>query len=543
MILSSEARIAAAVESGAWGRSTVDDLFRRAAAADAERTAFSDKGSPNVPGLGARYTYGEADRRIEGLAAFLSSVGLKPDMVIGIHLPPCADAAIVILAALRAGLVVCPLPLHWTSREMETAIAVAGIKAIVTASEVEGDATGERVRDVAAAVFAIRFVFAVGVGVPDGLMDLAEVLSIADQIGPAPTVNRRGAAADHVAMVGFCRNGTGQLAAAPFSHSQLVAMAMAHVREAGLAEGATVLSTLHPAGLGGLAAGLLSALALQGTAAFHYTLGARSIAAAAEAGQIVLPAALGPILSPHLPADVGFTLVEVGIESGRAAMIPGGRTVVDLTTFGGLTLLPRRRDGGERGPLPFGQLRLSGPADAPVLAELKIKGRGTRDRRASEGELLISGPLVPDTPWPEPISGNAGGVIAFTSDGALRTGLSARPATNGTSVEVFGAVTDSILVAGEIHPVADLDAAVRAHPDVADAAVYPLKDDLLGSRLGVAVVGQPGKRLTLEALHAWLEEAGLSPVVMPTTLLSVPEIPRAADGTVVRKALFMAAVA
>lgn len=115
-------------------------------------------------------------------------------------------------------------------------------------------------------------------------------------------------------------------------------------------------------------------------------------------------------------------------------------------------------------------------------------------------------------------------MIAFTSDGALRTGLSARPATNGTSVEVFGAVTDSILVAGEIHPVADLDAAVRAHPDVADAAVYPLKDDLLGSRLGVAVVGQPGKRLTLEALHAWLEEAGLSPVVMPTTLLSVPEI-------------------
>ena len=114
MILTSEQRAEACVASGAWSQVTLDELMRRAAAATPATTAFEDVGVGAVPGLSAHYSFADAVRRIDGLAAFFATVGLRPDMVLGIHLPPCADAAIIIFAALKAGLVVAPLPVYWT---------------------------------------------------------------------------------------------------------------------------------------------------------------------------------------------------------------------------------------------------------------------------------------------------------------------------------------------------------------------------------------------------------------------------------------------
>ncbi|WP_181703617.1 AMP-binding protein [Chthonobacter albigriseus] len=548
MILSSEARIAAAVEAGAWSRTTVDDLFRKAAAAAPERTALTDVGASAVPGLGSSYTYADANRRIEGLAAFFSSIGLRPDMVIGIHLPPCADAAVVTLAALRAGLVVSPLPLHWTKAEMETAIGVAGIKAIVTASEIEGQPSGELVRDVAGEVFAIRFVFAVGEGLPDGLIDLAEVMAEVDALGAAPAVPRRGSPSDHVALLSFTRTVDGRLCAVPLAHAALVAMAAAHVREAGIEAGATLFDLMHPASLTGFVGCLVSSLVVDGTAAFHNGIRMRLIAEAAGqcgADRVIAPAALGPALAAALPAEVGLSLAWTGLDGRKPAAVPAARPVVDLITYGGLTLLPAARDDdGAPRDIAVGPHRLrTMPLDGPVLAEARLKGRGTRDRRVTSGELLLSGPLVPDAPWPEPVSGNVGGVLAFMSDGALRTGLTAKVSQDGATLTVTGTTTETIVVAGQAISPARVDDLLQRHPAIVDAAVFGIEDRTLGARLGVAVVNRPGRRLTLDELNEWLDAEGASVLDRPATLIAVPEIPRAADGSVARKSLFLAAVA
>ena len=183
MILTSEQRAEAYVASGVWSNVTLVELLRRTAIVAPETIVFEDVGIGAVPGLSAKYSFAEAEKRINGLAAFFAAVGLRPDMVLGIHLPPCADAAIVLFAALKAGLVVAPLPVYWTKSEIEAAIEAASIKAMVTASEIENEPSGELVRDVAADTFAIRFVFAVGDGQPDGLIDLTEVLADLDALG------------------------------------------------------------------------------------------------------------------------------------------------------------------------------------------------------------------------------------------------------------------------------------------------------------------------------------------------------------------------
>ncbi|WP_026782777.1 AMP-binding protein [Pleomorphomonas koreensis] len=541
MILTSEQRAEACVASGAWSQVTLDELMRRAAAAAPATTAFEDVGAGAVPGLSAHYSFADAVRRIDGLAAFFATVGLRPDMVLGIHLPPCADAAIVIFAALKAGLVVAPLPVYWTKSEIEAAIEAASIKAMVTASEIENEPSGELVRDVAADTFAIRFVFAVGDGQPDGLIDLTEVLADVDALGPPPEVTRRGVAADHVALLSMARTPDDELLIVPYSHNQLTAIAAGHLMEAGVAAPETVLSTMHPASLASMAGAIATALMAGGHVAFHHGTSLAGLAGAVEsagADRVVLPEAIVAPLAAALDRPVAFSAVGAGLGLMPA---PAARTV-DLVTLGGLCLIPRARDaGGAMVALPLGEARMGGYDDAPALFEARIRPKAGARSRKAEGELLLGGAAIPDAPWPEPQSGRRGALLGVTSDGFLRTGLAVEE--HEGRLMITGTLGETIGVAGITVSPRRLDALFRRYEGVEDAAVFPIDAGPVGHRIGLAVVPKPGERPQLAELLAWLDGEAAGKLDRPVALLSVPEIPRNADGSVRREALFLAAVA
>ncbi len=541
MILTSEQRAEACVASGAWSQVTLDELMRRAAAATPATTAFEDVGVGAVPGLSAHYSFADSVRRIDGLAAFFATVGLRPDMVLGIHLPPCADAAIIIFAALKAGLVVAPLPVYWTKSEIEAAIEAASIKAMVTASEIEDEPSGELVRDVAADTFAIRFVFAVGDGQPDGLIDLTEVLADVDALGPPPEVARRGVAADHVALLSMARTPDDELLIVPYSHNQLTAIAAGHLLEAGIAAPETVLSTMHPASLASLAGAIATALMAGGHVAFHHGTSLAGLAGAVEsagANRVVLPEAIVGPLAAALDRPVAFSAVGAGLGLMPA---PAARTV-DLVTLGGLCLIPRARDaGGAMVALPLGEARMGGYDDAPALFEARIRPKAGAKSRKAEGELLLGGAAIPDAPWPEPQSGRRGALLGVTSDGFLRTGLAVEE--HDGRLVITGTLGETIGVAGITVSPRRLDALFRRYEGVEDAAVFPIDAGPVGHRIGLAVVPKPGERPQLAELLAWLDGEAAGKLDRPVALLSVPEIPRNADGSVRREALFLAAVA
>ncbi len=549
MILTPEERIAKSVEAGAWTRVTVDQMFRKGLSAHPDRVAFRDVGEGSIPGVAATFTYAEADRRIEGLAAFFAGIGLKPDMVIGVHLPPCADGALIVLAALRAGLVVCGLPVHWTQLEIQAAIDAGAIKAIVTAAEIEGDASGERVRDVAAETFAIRFVFAVGVGLPDGLIDLAEVLRDVESLGPAPEVSRRGAAADHVALLSIARAPDDRLLMVPFSHNHLVASALAHLLEAGLDRDPVLLSTMHPASVAGFAGSIVTGLMGGGTVAFHHATslhGLREAAVAAGATRIILPSPFGAALATITEPDLAFSLVSTGLDATPLKAIVGSRRVVDLYTFGGLCLIPSARSAdGTQTPLPHGPMRLPRGIDTgPVLYETRVKPRvkaGERRAMVNAGELHLSGAIIPDAPWPEPASGGSGAMLGFTSDAQLRTGLLAEALDE--KIRIRGPIAESLIIGGRTLSPSRLDALFRTHPDVLDAAVFPIGSEADGIRLGLAVVPRMGQPLNLDDFLTWLDDQQAGSLDKPASLVSVREIPRSADGAVLRASLFRRAAA
>lgn len=545
MILTSADRAKEHVASGAWNQVTLDHLFNRTAAENPDATVFADVGKGVVPGLAARFTYGEAARRIDGLAAFFAGVGLKPDMVLGIHLPPCADAAIIILAALRAGLVICPLPVYWTKTEIEAAIEAASIKAMVTASEIEDDPSGELIRDVAADTFAIRFVFAVGSGLPDGLIDLSEVLSDIGALGEPPEIGRRGEAAEHVALLSLARTPDDELLIVPYNHNQIMASAVGHLIEAGIGRGANILSTMHPASLASVAGAIATGLIAGGTIAFHHgtTLaGLVSAATEAAAQRVVLPEPLGATLAGRLGAEVGLSLVATGFGLPGPAPLPDDRPAVDLLTLGGLCLIARARtDRMAVADFVAGPCRMGGP-ETPVLYQTRLKPKTVHDRaNYTQGELMIGGAAIADAPWPEPQSGHRSAMLHVTSDGFLRTGLSVREEDD--RLVVAGPLAETITIAGTTLSPKRLDRLFGRHPAFADAAVFPIEAGPIGHRLGLAVVAADGEMPALDDVLGWMDEEGAGALDRPVMFVVVDEIPRAADGEVRRDALFLKAVA
>jgi o-succinylbenzoate---CoA ligase len=101
---------------------------------------------------------------------------------------------------------------------------------------------------------------------------------------------------------------------------------------------------------------------------------------------------------------------------------------------------------------------------------------------------------------------------------------------------VTGRLDDVLITGGVNVPPAPVEAALRAHPDVADAVVFGRPDDEWGQRVVAAVVPAPGTAPTLAALRAWVTER-LGVPSAPRELRLIEEIPTLHTGKPDRRAV------
>jgi acyl-coenzyme A synthetase/AMP-(fatty) acid ligase len=86
-----------------------------------------------------------------------------------------------------------------------------------------------------------------------------------------------------------------------------------------------------------------------------------------------------------------------------------------------------------------------------------------------------------------------------------------------------------------VHP-AEIETALLAHPDVADAGVAGLPDPVFGQRVVAWIVPVPGARPDPDALARFLRSR-LAGYKIPRTWRFVATLPRNAGGKLVRRAL------
>ncbi|HEU4655549.1 MAG TPA: amino acid adenylation domain-containing protein [Steroidobacteraceae bacterium] len=106
-------------------------LFEAQAARHPQALAIIDKSGPT--------TYEQLDESADRLAAYLRSVGVGPEVPVGICLRPSARAVAVLLGVLKCGGVYVPIDLQWPSSRAQTFLARAAVALVI--SERDGSAT------------------------------------------------------------------------------------------------------------------------------------------------------------------------------------------------------------------------------------------------------------------------------------------------------------------------------------------------------------------------------------------------------------------
>ena len=174
-------------------------------------------------------------------------------------------------------------------------------------------------------------------------------------------------------------------------------------------------------------------------------------------------------------------------------------------------------------PLPP-QTRKRGSVGRPIFAEVAIVGVDGKPLPAGQnGEILVRGEQIFDGYEGDPTANKA----AFV-DGWYRTGDEGVLDEDGY-LWLTSRVKDFINRGGEKIAPAEIEAALRRHPDVAMAVAFPVPHVTLGQDVCAAVVPESGTALTDETLTEFLR-GRLASVKTPRRYVFVDEIPKGPTG-------------
>ncbi|MFW0789341.1 (2,3-dihydroxybenzoyl)adenylate synthase [Gordonia sp. CPCC 205333] len=154
----------------------------------------------------------------------------------------------------------------------------------------------------------------------------------------------------------------------------------------------------------------------------------------------------------------------------------------------------------------------------------------------TDGELLVRGPYT--------IRGyyraDEHNARSFTDDGFYRSGDQVRRLPSG-HLAVTGRIKDTIVRAGENVAADDIEEALLAHPDISQAAVVGLPDDMLGEKI-CAVLVPPLDRadadgLDLPTIRKYLADQGLASFKLPDAVAIAGRLPVTAVGKIDKSVL------
>ena len=512
---------------GSWGDVTLDRLFRDAAAAHPDRLAIADAPDRKewTGGTPRKLTYAEADQEIDKLAGFFDAVGLKTDHVIGIQAPNTTDAVIVFLAAVRAGLVLALLPLHWRQKNVLEALNSVGAKGFIAADRVETRMTGAAARDVAADLFTLRFVFGLGNEIPDGLIELAPMLAEMGGDLHAPLVERENAA-DHVASISWSRSG-GEPKPVTRSHNHWITAARQLLAEMPVGDGADIVMPYALTGLTGFGGGLVPWLLNAGTLHLHHPTSLFRLARHAnlvKADYVLTPGPLAQALDRALKDPDTALVAAWNISSPAPTVFDPQHNLIDLHVADEFAFVARpRKSSSSVEPVPLG--KLPGPGEnenGPPLLQI-----GTEAVEQGSGHaLLVKGPASVGMEWRSVSKEKS---VAIDNEGFIKTGILVE--TVGDGLAGFG--VPGTYAVGSID-LDQIDQLYMTFPELQDAASFLVDDDIIGARLYAAIVPAPNCVPDTKMFLAYLEAAGVDMAQMPFRVLMLQSLPRLSDGTVDR---------
>ena len=469
-----------------------------------------------------RHTFAQVADAVAGQASVLARRGIEPGDRVAILAPNTDELVLAILACWWRGAVACPLNIRWSDAELAYALEDSGAK-----------------------LFLVDEAFAAASPQSRATPRLTLVALAAEGQDEAPLDDTR-TGGDALACILYTGGTTGKSKGVMLTHANFWAASMTRGAELNNApESVTLLVAplFHVAGLGRL----IGQLIVGGGWVTMPQFRAPAVLAAIErdgvSDIIVVPSMLQSLLDdPAMRPEKlqGLTRIAFG-----AAPMPPDLLDRALATWPQAEFFQAYGMTETAGAvcinLPANHHKearakglLNSVGRAGLGAEIRICDESGNDvPRGEVGEIMVRGPMLTSGYWKQPET-----TASAFRDGWLCTGDGGRMDAEGY-LFIADRLKDMIITGGENVYSGEVEAALRTHPAVAQAAVIGVPDAKWGEAVHAVVVLRDSTlndAALPDALKAWSREQ-LAGYKCPRSFAFVTSLPMSAAGKVLKNVL------
>jgi len=553
-----EQRIEDFTRRGWWGERTLVTLFDDALKSSPDHLALVDQfnRADFADGEPKRLTYRELSDIVDSVSATFYEHGLRQEDIAVVQLPNIAELPVVYLALARLGVVVSPVPVQYGPFELSKAQELLEPKAFITTSKFKGH---NFAKDHSGAFPDDCKIFSFGDKPPVGAIELSlTVVDGKDESKWATYTNEIETSANDVFTICWTSGTTGQPKGVPRSHNLWISSATAAHDVADMRDGEALLNPFPLVNMAGISGFMYPWLMRAATLVLHHPLDLQVFLKQLQDEKVTYTIAPPAVLTMLLKKRELLDAIDLSslrsIGSGSAPlsewMVAGFQNdfgIGILNIFGsneGMCLCSSVRDLPDPGDRAqyfprFGVegFEWSNRASSRIRTRLvDLQSGEVVSEPGAPGQLEIWGATVFDGYWQSPEANQE----VFTEDGYFKTGDVFEVAGNGDKAGFYKFVgrCKDIIVRGGVNISPDeVDNLLAGHPKVAEVAVVGYADEVMGERVGAAVVPKSGETVTLDELTDFLREQGLAVFKLPEQLKCVDAIPYNAVGKVLRREL------
>jgi acyl-CoA synthetase (AMP-forming)/AMP-acid ligase II/acyl carrier protein/NRPS condensation-like uncharacterized protein len=468
-------------------------------------------------------TYGALLMQVNDVVCGLRSLGVGGSDRVAVVLPHGPEAAVAMIAV-AAGAVCVPLSPDFTDDEYQRYFGELHLAALLTRADLNSASRG-----------AARTLGIPVIDVSPRPSEGAGAFGIVGQALQCVVGDEFASGADD-AFIMLTSGSTSRPKTVPLTHASVCLSAHNVCAAMGLRSRDRLLSVLPLFHGHGLISGLLAALtagsSVVGTPEFNATEFFGWLTEFRPTWYTAVPAIHRAILSaadPHRRAAKRSSLriVRSASTSLPSEVLTGlealfGVPVID--TYG----MTEAATQIAANPLHRRKLGSVGKPAGPEIAILDSKGR--RLPSGKRGEIALRGPTIT-----RGYGNDAAATVSAFRDGWFRTGdLGYLDA--GGYLFIVGRIKEIIHKGAQKVAPAEVESALQSHPDVIEAAVFPVPHERLGADVGAAVVLRQDTEVSPQKLRDFARER-LAGFKVPGLIRIVPEIPKGGGGKVKRSEL------